>query len=188
MDNRDYRADPQYPQEKYPQEKRNNTGVWLGAVVVGALAAFALYGATKSLTEPMAAWEDAATELPADPDQMAPEAIEPAEGDSFTDQTAPVTPTPQVDAPAAAVAPAAVPPSYASEEDCKAATNVPCHFVTCDSVPAGKQPDEVCGADFKKGWQPLAATPDKTAVPEEVAPPLTGQGTAPVQNPPLAGQ
>ena len=184
--NNDYRANP-----LYQQKKRDSTAIWLGAIAVGVIAAFALYGTTKSLTEPMAAWDEPAADTTAATDSQEypdPDAIEPAEGDSFTNQVAPAEPTPQVVAPAASVAPAAVPPSYASEEDCKAATNVPCHFVTCDAVPAGKQPDEVCGADFKKGWQPLAATPDKTSVPEEVAPPLTGQGHAPVQNPPLTGQ
>lgn len=181
--------------------KRDNGGVWLAVAAVAVVAAFAFYGVTQTATDPMVT--DEATMAPSDSavDMSVPPTIEPAEGDSFTHQEPAVPPenggsamgdTPAAstpETPAASVAPHAVPPSYATEEDCKAASNAPCHYVTCDSVPEGKQPDEVCGPDFKKGWQPLAAAaPDKTTVPEQVNPPLTGQGDAPVDKPAMTGQ
>lgn len=200
MDNRDYRNDP-----LFREKRRDNAAIWLGVVAVAVISAFVFYGVTQKTTDPgvmgvdpeQQAMSSSGTAMDDGVMTQSPEGIEPAEGDSFTNQTpaadmpapAPTSGDMPAEAPAASVAPAALPPSYATEEDCKAATSVPCHYVTCDSVPEGKQPDEACGPDFKKGWQPLAAAPDKTTVPEAVNPPLTGQGTDPVPaNPPLTGQ
>lgn len=82
----------------------------------------------------------------------------------------------------------ASPNTYASEDECKSATNKPCHYVTCDSVPEGRQPDEACGPSFQKGWQPVVPATDTTSVPEQVAPPLTGQQDGAVQSPTMTGQ
>jgi hypothetical protein len=151
MDNRDYRSDP-----LFREKRRDNVAIWLGVVAVAIISAFVFYGVTQKSEDPGMMGVDPtqqamATSTSGMDDGAAiesPEGIEPAEGDTFTNQTpAAEMPTPTTgdmpaEAPAAAVAPAAIPPSYASEEDCKAATSVPCHFVTCDSVPDGKQPDE----------------------------------------------
>lgn len=96
--------------------------------------------------------------------------VEPAAGDPPNPETPPVVTTSPVE-PGAAMAPN----TYASEDECKSATNTPCHFMTCDAVPEGKQPDEACGPDFKKGWQPVVPAVDTTNVPEKVEPPLMGR-------------
>ncbi|NUM25885.1 MAG: hypothetical protein HUU49_04730 [Candidatus Buchananbacteria bacterium] len=44
---------------------------------------------------------------------------------------------------------------YFSETECVQATNKSCQFRTCDYVPDSKTFEEVCGADFKKGWVPI---------------------------------
>ncbi len=211
MNIEDDRNRPGYPRE----ERRGNGALWFGVAAIAIVAAVALFSATRPTTEDGRIASDLeASQMqeitPAEGDSFtnqsttttnaAPTEATPAPTPvpaAPAPVPAPATPTadavppstePLPETPAAGVAPAAIPPSYATEEDCKAATSVPCHYVTCDSVPEGKQPDEACGADFKKGWQPLAATPDKTSVPEQINPPLTGQGNADTTNPPLTGQ
>lgn len=42
---------------------------------------------------------------------------------------------------------------YSSEEECESETGRNCDFVNCDYIPDGKTFEEVCGVNFKKGWQ-----------------------------------
>lgn len=59
---------------------------------------------------------------------------------------------------------------YPTEDACKQATGTACHALQCENVPEGKSVAEICGVDFKPGWQALSPTPDRSAVPEIVAP------------------
>lgn len=64
---------------------------------------------------------------------------------------------------------------YPTEDSCKQATGTACHLLQCENVLEGKSPEgksvtETCGVDFKPGWQALSPTPDRSAVPEIVAP------------------
>lgn len=168
--------------------KKDNRGLWIFFGVFAAVALIAVlysFGTQTATVEVAPVSETAAG--------MEPSTVEPA-ADAAATATEPPVATAS-DSPAAPVE--TTNPventtganTYASEEECKTATDAPCHFVTCDAVPEGKQPEEVCGADFKQGWQPVVASPDKTNVPEEVAPPLTGQGNEPHDpTPPLTGQ
>ena len=45
---------------------------------------------------------------------------------------------------------------FAIREECEAKTGKKCSFVMCDYVLPGKTFEEVCGEDFKKGWQPTS--------------------------------
>ncbi len=188
----DFRNDPSNPPSNlYDPLKRDkiresrspgsmNGGFWLSvaAVVAIALAAYMTFGSTE-----MSRTQDKPAAVSETMGQL--DTIEPAEGDAFTNKKA--APDELATAPPAAVTPPVVttapvepqavtaPNTYASEEDCKAATNTACHFMTCDQVPEGKQPDEACGPDFKKGWQPVVPAVDTTTVPEEVAPPMMGE-------------
>lgn len=190
MDN-DFRTPPdQFPKDRNipPQRPQGSgSGVWIPVGIIAAIALVAFFSFGGNRTADMA---DDSNAAPLAYDTTAPSDIEPAEGESFR-EAAPAT---AMEAPTAAVVttspvePTQTTNSYASEEECSTSTGTPCHYVTCDSIPEGKQPDEVCGPNFSKGWQPVVPTPDKTAIPEEVAPPLTGQGDAPVEKPPLTGQ
>ena len=180
MENEFKRPPDQFPQDRNlpPQRPQKAGGVLIPVAVLAAIAlgAFFAFGGNPYTSEI----------APVASDMTAPSDIEPAEGDSFTVQPAPAPGAAEVTT--GPVEPFETVNSYASEQECATATGKPCHFVTCDSIPEGKQPDEVCGADFKKGWQPIVPAPDKTAIPEEIAPPLTGQGDAPVEPAPLTGQ
>lgn len=197
----DFRNDPSYPpSNRYDPLKRDkiqdggrppgsmNGGFWLSvaAVVAIAVAAYMTFGPSE-----MSRTQDKPTAVSETMGQL--DTIEPAEGDAFTNKKA--APDEMVTAPAATppvvttapVEPQAVmsPNTYASEEDCKAATNTACHFMTCDQVPEGKQPDEACGPDFKKGWQPVVPTVDTTTVPEKIEPPMMGKdGVDQMRSPP----
>ena len=43
--------------------------------------------------------------------------------------------------------------SFPTQGECEAETGKKCAFIMCDYVPPGKTFEEVCGKDFKKGWQ-----------------------------------
>lgn len=181
----DFRTPDKFPPDRNLPPQRSdppNTGLWLVAGMIAAVALVALF-----------AFRGGGIEMPtngqlataSDP-SAASNAIEPAEGDNHSPAVA-ATDTPPVET----TGPVEVTDSvhtYASEEECASATGKACHYVTCDSIPEGKQPDEVCGANFQKGWQSIVPSPNKVSVPEEIAPPLTGQGAAPVEKPPLTGQ
>jgi hypothetical protein len=189
----DYRTPPdQFPKDRNvpPLRPKKSGGPLIPIAVVAAFALVALFafGGDRSSDMPYTSVE---TPLASDATSFSPNEIEPAEGESFTQQTPPAA----MEGPTAAVVTTTpVEPmatssnTYASEQECASSTGAPCHYVTCDSIPEGKQPDEVCGPNFTKGWQPVVPATDKTAIPEEIAPPLTGQGNAPVETPPLTGQ
>lgn len=188
----DFRTPPdrQFPQDpsNLPPERPQGSGsgvlIPVGIIAAIALVAFFSFGGNRT-----AEMADDPAAAPLAYDATAPSDIEPAEGDSFTEAPpAPVTTDSAAVVTTSPVEPVATLNSYASEDECATSTGKPCHYVTCDSIPEGKQPDEVCGPNFTKGWQPIVPAPDKTAIPEEVAPPLTGQGEAPVEKPPLTGQ
>ena len=56
---------------------------------------------------------------------------------------------------------------FVSQEECEQKTNKSCSFQMCDYVPPGKTFEEVCGKDFKKGWVPLATTPNPPVAPSQ---------------------
>lgn len=87
------------------------------------------------------------------------------------DTSATATTTPFAGATAAPTTP--VTTIYATEDECKQATGTACHALSCEDIPEGKTASEICGADFKPGWQALVPSPDRSAVPERVAPPMT---------------
>lgn len=191
----DFRTPDQFPPDRNLPPHRTeapNTGLWLVAGMIAAIALVALFafrgnGVDMPTNGPATAAYDSSSGAAND--------IEPAEGNQAvaTTHSPAVVPNdaPEAVAPVETTNPVEPTDSlhtYASEEECAAATDKACHYVTCDSIPAGKQPDEVCGPSFQKGWQSIVPAPDKTAVPEEIAPPLTGQGKAPVEKPALTGQ
>jgi len=45
--------------------------------------------------------------------------------------------------------------TYLSKEECERVTGKHCGFVMCDVIPKGKTPEDVCGKDFRSGWQPI---------------------------------
>ena len=53
--------------------------------------------------------------------------------------------------------------TYSTQEECEAKAGCTCGFVQCDYVPPGKTFEEVCGKDFKKGWQCILQQEDETA-------------------------
>ncbi len=55
------------------------------------------------------------------------------------------------------------PKVFSTKEECEEKTECDeCVFVTCDVIPLGKTLEEVCGKDFKAGWQCIKST-DETA-------------------------
>lgn len=77
---------------------------------------------------------------------------------------------------------------FATEEECRQTTSTACHFVKCEDAPAvGTEEEEeaienACEANQKSGWRPVVPAPDKTAIPDVVAPPLpVGQQEAPAE-------
>jgi len=65
---------------------------------------------------------------------------------------------------------------YATELECKDATNTSCHYVACENAPdVGSETQEraienACEANEKSGWRAVVPTADTTAIPEIVAP------------------
>lgn len=53
--------------------------------------------------------------------------------------------------------------TFSTKEECKEKTGCECDFVACDYIPPGKTIEEVCGKDFKKGWQCIKPREDETA-------------------------
>jgi len=64
-------------------------------------------------------------------------------------QSSPPAPQPQTQD----TIPPQVRKSFATQGECEAETGKKCDFIMCDYVPPGKTFEEVCGKDFKKGWQ-----------------------------------
>jgi len=52
---------------------------------------------------------------------------------------------------------------FPTQEECEEKTGCTCVFVMCDIVPPGKTYEEVCGKDFKEGWQCVKQKQDETA-------------------------
>jgi len=52
--------------------------------------------------------------------------------------------------------------TYSTQEECEAKASCTCAFVQCDYIPPGKTFEEVCGKDFKKGWQCIIQREEKT--------------------------
>ena len=179
MDDRDYRSG------SLNKEKRSHRGLWLGMLAVALILAIAFFSFERPLRETGAPNNTSQIE---DNGANSPAAVEPAQGDAATTgtETTPNSTTTESNSPADATSPAMK--TYATEDECTSATGKPCNFITCDAVPESTQPDEACGPDFQQGWQPVVPAPDQTNVPENVAPPLTGQGTETAPKPPLTGQ
>lgn len=79
---------------------------------------------------------------------------------------------------------------YATEDECKAGTSRPCHYVRCEADVATQAGDlefssaatdvvNECIDGEKTGWRPVVPTPDNTAVPEVIAPPVIPDREAP---------
>ncbi len=180
-----------YDQKPRPTsyDKPRNTGKIILAVVAFAAIALAVGVAnnTPDTLSPVANDETAmgGSRVYDDPAARSASSIEPAEGEAFREPTttpsagmpatAPVATPSDVVPPAVATSPAvAVPPpvqTYATEQECKDATSTACHATECSSG----TDLAACGAADKKGWQAVTPAMDKTAVPEQVNPPLTGQ-------------
>lgn len=47
---------------------------------------------------------------------------------------------------------------FSTKEECEEKTGCECGFVNCDYIPPGKTFEEVCGKDFRKGWQCIRPT------------------------------
>lgn len=47
---------------------------------------------------------------------------------------------------------------FSTQEECEQKTDKSCSFQMCDYVPPGKNFEEVCGKDFKKGWVPISVS------------------------------
>ncbi len=62
--------------------------------------------------------------------------------------------------------------TYATQEECQSATARECHEIKCEGLGEGQTAAEVCGPEFVEGWQAIVPTPDNTAIPEIVAPPM----------------
>lgn len=192
MEPYDQRPRPSAPPPS-PYEKPSVTGKVVLAVVAVCAIALAVGVASNNSPEegmtPLAstagqpADDETAMGAPArgyDDPADAYSGIEPAEGEAFQNQTTqpdagmPDT-APEVAPPAVANSPAvAVPPpvqSYGTEQECKDATSTACHATECSS---GKALAE-CPAGEQKAWQAVVPAMDKTTVPEQVNPPLTGQ-------------
>lgn len=73
--------------------------------------------------------------------------------------------------------------TYASKEQCEAATHRECHDVICKDVPAGQTAAAICGPDFEEGWQAIVPTADSAAIPEIIAPPLEESTPPPAVQP-----
>lgn len=70
--------------------------------------------------------------------------------------------------------------SYSSKEECEQALDCVCDWVTCDVIPEGKTYEEVCGEDFKKGWQCIDSAPATSAsLPEPGSDPASSSGGEP---------
>ncbi len=80
---------------------------------------------------------------------------------------------------------------YATEDECKAGTSRPCHYVRCEVDATARSGDQIeyssvatdvvneCIDGEKTGWRPVVPTPDNTAVPEVIAPPVIPDREAP---------
>jgi hypothetical protein len=62
--------------------------------------------------------------------------------------------------------------SYSTQEDCQSATGRECHEIRCEGMTEGQTAEDVCGPEFVEGWQAVVPTPDNTAIPEIIAPPM----------------
>ncbi len=68
---------------------------------------------------------------------------------------------------------------FDNEQACVEATNRACHFVQCenDALPSAQDErteravENACADNEKTGWRSIVPAPDKTAIPEVVAPP-----------------
>ena len=68
---------------------------------------------------------------------------------------------------------------FDSEEACKEATSLACHLVKCEGDALPPAADEstrpaienACAAHEKTGWRSIVPAPDKTAIPDVMAPP-----------------
>lgn len=82
---------------------------------------------------------------------------------------------------------------YTTEDECKTGTSRPCHYVRCEANAAAQSSDQIeyssaaadivneCIEGEKTGWRPVVPTPDNTAVPEVIAPPVIPIQEAPVE-------
>jgi len=52
---------------------------------------------------------------------------------------------------------------FTSKQECEKVTGCACTLLMCDYVPSGKTFEEVCGKDFKKGWQCKQKYTDQTS-------------------------
>ncbi len=59
---------------------------------------------------------------------------------------------------------------FSTKEECEEKTGCQCNFVNCDDVPREKTYEEICGSNFKKGWQCIKSKQERdyfTQKPEE---------------------
>ena len=90
--------------------------------------------------------------------------VEPSAGEELSGGiTTPLTTNGQVAVPGVIT-------SYASQEACEQATRRTCHYLSCEGGM-----DYTC-SPASAGWQAVVPTPDRTAIPERIAPPLGSAG------------
>lgn len=82
---------------------------------------------------------------------------------------------------------------YTTEDECKAGTSRPCHYVRCEADAVAQGDDHIkfnsaatdvvneCIEGEKTGWRPVVPTPDNTAVPEVMAPPVIPSQESPAE-------
>lgn len=155
MDNQANRKPP-LPEDDQQRRYTRNAVIVVAAITIVLLLAF-MAGLPQHPPTPVDETTTVTTMAPSTNDSAAVNAIAPASGETAV-VTDPGTAVPASDTASTDVTPAPV-TTYTSEEDCRTGTGTAC-----------KQVDT--------GWQPIAAVPDRTTVPETIAPPMPSPATA----------
>lgn len=99
------------------------------------------------------------------------QAISPAADSKATPEKTPAEPSAQPEKPMV----------YTTEAECAAATGKTCREIRCENLMEGLSISEVCGPDFREGWQ--AMMPSDMETPQVVPPPPADMKTGPEQAP-----
>lgn len=146
-----------------------------GAVTAVILAGYAMtmpQSANQSVPDapaPVIAEEPAPVETT--PDMTATEMTAPATTEESTEPMQ-ETATMAVDAEGETTAFQSPIMTYTTQEECQSATARECHEIKCEGLGEGQTVADVCGPEFAEGWQAIVPTPNNTAIPEIVAPPM----------------
>ncbi|MBI2233937.1 MAG: hypothetical protein HYU57_02880 [Micavibrio aeruginosavorus] len=99
------------------------------------------------------------------------QAISPAADSKEAAEKAPAKPSAQPERPMV----------YTTEAECAAATGMTCREIRCENMMEGLGISEVCGTDFREGWQ--AMMPSDMETPQVVPPPPADMKTGPENAP-----